>query len=108
MTEMLASVNSDPAAKNRIMSRTPMLRIGDPSEIAGVAAFLARRWPAWRSPLFAAAAGLGMMAAVRAVDAVAPMPAFIDATRGLPGLLAMAVGAVLAGWLYARLTRTVS
>jgi glucose 1-dehydrogenase len=41
MTEMLASVNSDPAAKNRIMSRTPMLRIGEPSEIAGVAAFLA-------------------------------------------------------------------
>ena len=71
----------------------------------GVAAFLARRWPAWRSPLFAAAAGLGMMAAVRAVDAVAPMPAFIDATRGLPGLLAMAVGAVLGGWVYARLTR---
>ena len=41
MTDMLASVNSDPAAKNRILSRTPMLRIGDPSEIAGVAAFLA-------------------------------------------------------------------
>jgi glucose 1-dehydrogenase len=41
MTEMLASVNSDPEAKNRIMSRTPMLRIGEPSEIAGVAAFLA-------------------------------------------------------------------
>lgn len=41
MTDMLSSVNSDPAAKNRIMSRTPMLRIGEPSEIAGVAAFLA-------------------------------------------------------------------
>ncbi|MTI00151.1 SDR family NAD(P)-dependent oxidoreductase [Roseibium sp. RKSG952] len=41
MTEMLASVNSDPAARNRILSRTPMLRIGEPSEIAGVAAFLA-------------------------------------------------------------------
>jgi len=41
MTEMLATVNSDPAAKNRIMSRTPMLRIGEPSEIASVAAFLA-------------------------------------------------------------------
>ncbi len=41
MTEMLASVNSDPAARNRILSRTPMGRIGDPSEIAGVAAFLA-------------------------------------------------------------------
>ncbi|WP_417678480.1 SDR family NAD(P)-dependent oxidoreductase [Roseibium sp.] len=41
MTDMLASVNDDPAARNRILSRTPMLRIGDPSEIASVAAFLA-------------------------------------------------------------------
>ncbi|MES0881361.1 SDR family NAD(P)-dependent oxidoreductase [Roseibium sp. SCP14] len=41
MTEMLATVNSDPAAKNRVLSRTPMLRIGEPAEIAGVAAFLA-------------------------------------------------------------------
>ncbi|WP_346892162.1 SDR family oxidoreductase [uncultured Roseibium sp.] len=41
MTDMLASVNDDPAARNRILSRTPMLRIGEPSEIAGVAAFLA-------------------------------------------------------------------
>ena len=41
MTEMLASVNSDPAAKSRILSRTPLGRIGDPSEIASVAAFLA-------------------------------------------------------------------
>lgn len=71
------------------------------------AAFLARRWPAWRSPLLASAAGLGMVAAVRAVDAVAPMPNFIDATRSLSGLLLMAVGAVVAGWVYARLTRRV-
>jgi hypothetical protein len=69
------------------------------------AAFLARRWPDWRTPLLAAAAGLGMIAAVRAVDAVAPMPMFIDATRSLTGLLAMAAGAALAGWVYARLTR---
>ncbi|MBA4612315.1 SDR family oxidoreductase [Stappia taiwanensis] len=41
MTEMLASVNSDPAAKARVLSRTPMGRVGEPSEIAGVAAFLA-------------------------------------------------------------------
>ena len=72
-----------------------------------LAAWLARRQTAWRSPLFAAAAGLGMVAAVRAVDAVAPMPNFIDATRSLTGLLLMAVGAVLAGWVYARLTRRV-
>ena len=69
-----------------------------------VAAVMARRWPSWRSPLLAAAAGAGMVAAVRAVDAVAPMPVFIDATRHLPGLLAMAAGAVIAGLLYALLT----
>jgi hypothetical protein len=69
-----------------------------------VAAFMARRWPAWRSALLAAAAGTGMVAAVRSVDMVAPMPVFIDATRHMPGLLAMAAGAVIAGLLYARLT----
>ncbi|WP_417667683.1 SDR family NAD(P)-dependent oxidoreductase [Roseibium sp.] len=41
MTDMLASVNDDPAARNRILSRTPMERVGEPSEIASVAAFLA-------------------------------------------------------------------
>jgi glucose 1-dehydrogenase len=41
MTDMLASVNNDPAARNRILSRTPLGRIGDPSEIASIAAFLA-------------------------------------------------------------------
>lgn len=69
-----------------------------------VASGLARWWPAGRSALLAAAAGVGMVAAVRAVDAVAPMPVFIDATRHLPALLAMAAGAVLAGWLYAQFT----
>lgn len=69
-----------------------------------LASGLARWWPAARSALLALAAGVGMVAAVRAVDAAAPMPVFIDATRGLPGLLAMAAGAVLAGWLYARLS----
>lgn len=41
MTDMLASVNSDKAARNRILSRTPLSRVGEPSEIASVAAFLA-------------------------------------------------------------------
>ena len=41
MTGMLASVNADPAARNRILSRTPMGRIGQPEEIASIAAFLA-------------------------------------------------------------------
>jgi NAD(P)-dependent dehydrogenase (short-subunit alcohol dehydrogenase family) len=40
-TDMLASVNDDPAAKNRLLSRTPLGRIGEPAEIAAIAAFLA-------------------------------------------------------------------
>ena len=41
MTDMLASVNSNPEAKARILSRTPLGRIGEPSEIATIALFLA-------------------------------------------------------------------
>ena len=39
-TEMLAKVNSDPAAMNKILSRTPMGRPGLPDEIAAVTAWL--------------------------------------------------------------------
>lgn len=41
MTEVLQAVNSDAAARARILSRTPMGRVGEPEEIAGVAVFLA-------------------------------------------------------------------
>ena len=41
MTKILEAVANDQAAMDRIMSRTPLGRIGDPSEIASVAAFLA-------------------------------------------------------------------
>lgn len=41
MTDMLESVNSDSAAKARMLSRTPLGRVGEPSEIAAIAAFLA-------------------------------------------------------------------
>ncbi len=41
MTEMLATVMNDKAARGRVLSRTPLGRLGDPSEIAAVAAFLA-------------------------------------------------------------------
>ena len=41
MTEMLASVVGDEAAKEKILARTPIGRIGEPSEIAAIVAWLA-------------------------------------------------------------------
>jgi glucose 1-dehydrogenase len=40
-TEILAGIAKDKAAKKRLLSRTPLQRIGGPEEIASVAAFLA-------------------------------------------------------------------
>lgn len=40
-TEMLESVMTDPAVRQTILSRTPLGRIGEPPEIAAIAAFLA-------------------------------------------------------------------
>ncbi|GAA0585811.1 SDR family oxidoreductase [Caenispirillum bisanense] len=41
MTEVFQSVATDRAAMTKILSRTPLGRVGDPDEIAAVAAFLA-------------------------------------------------------------------
>lgn len=41
MTPMLEKVATDKAITNRILSRTPMGRFGDPGEIAAIASFLA-------------------------------------------------------------------
>ncbi|VXC02284.1 conserved membrane hypothetical protein [Luteimonas sp. 9C] len=70
------------------------------------AALLVRVWPNARVPVYALAAAVGLVAAIRAVDAVAPMPVLIDATRGTGGLLAMASGSLLAGAAFAIWTRT--
>lgn len=40
-TEMFDAVVADPAAKAKVLSRTPMLRPGEPSEIGSVVRFLA-------------------------------------------------------------------
>jgi NAD(P)-dependent dehydrogenase (short-subunit alcohol dehydrogenase family) len=41
MTEMLQTVMDSPEMRQRILSRTPLGRVGEPAEIAAVAAFLA-------------------------------------------------------------------
>ena len=40
-TEMMEAVNSDAKAKKKVLARTPLGRVGEPAEIAGIAAFLA-------------------------------------------------------------------
>ncbi|MDD9908853.1 MAG: SDR family oxidoreductase [Ahrensia sp.] len=40
-TQMLATVNDNPEAKRRVLSRTPLGRVGEPEEIASIATFLA-------------------------------------------------------------------
>lgn len=40
-TAMMTGVNSNPEAMERVLSRTPLKRVGDPKEIADVVAFLA-------------------------------------------------------------------
>lgn len=40
-TDMLSATNDDPAARERLLSRTPLRRVGEPVEIAAIAAFLA-------------------------------------------------------------------
>ncbi|MES0873784.1 hypothetical protein [Sinimarinibacterium thermocellulolyticum] len=70
-----------------------------------VAMWLARRWPGVRTPLYALAAGVAVVVAIRATDAAVPPPVLIDATRSLAGLLAMAAGCVIGGALFAHWTR---
>lgn len=41
MTDILKAVVTDEEARKRVLSRTPLGRIGEPREIAGIAAFLA-------------------------------------------------------------------
>jgi glucose 1-dehydrogenase len=41
MTDILSAVAFDAEAKKRILSRTPLGRIGEPDEVASIAAFLA-------------------------------------------------------------------
>lgn len=57
-----------------------------------------------RVPLFALAGAAGLWVALTTVNALAPMPTLIAATRSAGGLLAMLLTAAFAGALFARLT----
>lgn len=61
-----------------------------------------------RVPLSALAGGVGLWVALMIVNALAPMPTLIAATRTAGGLLAMLSTAAFAGALFARLTATPS
>jgi len=43
MTDILKGIAVDQAAKNRLLSRTPLGRVADPDEVAAIAAFLASK-----------------------------------------------------------------
>jgi len=70
-----------------------------------VAAGLVRILKLPAKPFFQAfGAAAGLWATLGLVNALAPMPTLIAATRGTAGLLTMLLGAAFAGWLFARLS----
>ncbi len=71
------------------------------------ALWLGRHGGAYRACLLPLASSLSLVAAIRLIDAFAPMPVLIYATRTLEGLLAMAVGGLLGGLLFIWLARSV-
>ena len=62
------------------------------------------RWP-WPGAWYALGAAVGLWAGLALVNAFAPMPTLIAATREAPGLLAMMATAGLAGWVFALVSR---
>ncbi|AOY87313.1 glucose sorbosone dehydrogenase [Marinobacter salinus] len=57
-----------------------------------------------RAPFYALAAAVGLWVTFTSVNALAPMPTLIAATRTPDGLIAMLFTAALSGWLFAWLT----
>jgi hypothetical protein len=70
-----------------------------------IAGLLSRLTPQVHHTLHALGAGAGLAVAIRLIDALAPMPTLISSTRSLTGLLVIALGALIAGGLYAWITR---
>lgn len=71
-----------------------------------VAAFLARRAPRARVPLYGLAGGVALFAAIPLVNLLAPVALLVGATRDWGCTFWMAVGGVVAGLLFAWLAPT--
>lgn len=73
--------------------------------VSQLVAMVATRYvlTAWRPPVCALAAAVGLWATFKLVDALAPPPTLIAATRDVGGMLAMVITAAVAGWLFARM-----
>lgn len=67
---------------------------------------IASKLPGRRLAWFAIAGWLGLIAAIRLIDAFVPPPVLIAATRTTFGLLAMTFGGALGGIAYALLRRS--
>jgi hypothetical protein len=64
--------------------------------------FLSRHWPRLRYLIFISAGAFSLLITFKLVDAFAPMPTLIAATRGIVGTLLMMSGGALGGWFFAR------
>jgi len=71
-----------------------------------LAALVARSSFAARHLWFALAGWIGLIIAIRSVDALVPPPVLIAATRSTLGLLAVTLGGVVAGLAYIRIAKT--
>lgn len=69
--------------------------------VSQLVAITATRWvlTAWRGVVCALAAAVGLWLTFLLVNALAPMPTLIAATRGTGGLVLMLLAAALSGWL---------
>ncbi|PXX91571.1 glucose sorbosone dehydrogenase [Marinobacter vulgaris] len=72
-----------------------LFSLGIASLIVRLAGNAGRLW------VYPIAAAVGLWVALRVVDALAPMPTLIAATRESGGLIAMLVTAAISGWLFA-------
>ncbi|RUO65454.1 hypothetical protein SAMN06297229_1138 [Pseudidiomarina planktonica] len=64
--------------------------------------FIARHYPKSNQWVFFVGGFVGLWVALWVVDAIAPMPTLIAATRDWPGTLAIMLAAAFGSWLYAR------